>query len=639
MVVGVFRFGLGDLTPVARAKVVAAMQDGVMILDSQMRVVDCNQAAETLFGFDRSCVGRSADELFANHPKLLRLLERQQQNTDLIYSGIGNTVQRISSEMLSDNSLRLLMLRDLSADSKIQDALRLVVERTSQDVGEDFFRSLTRTLALDVRYAMVGVIAENGDQVVETLAFWDTDTYLENFSYELAETPCERVTDSGTCVYPEDVKALFPMDIGLRDFNVEGYLGTPLLSHTGEVVGLLTVMDDKPMDHVEFAITLLEIVANRAAAELERRASEKELIESRQSYLRIVESTEDGVCLTDAQGFIQFVNQPMSDIIGDDEILDKKLWALLDIGATEGYMDGNRVECRIVNPSGRECWVHISKTMIEDDATATTGMLYLFNDVSEEKSLAEINEKIEQQLQQAQKMESLGVLAGGVAHDFNNLLIPILGYLDLIKQKSNGDSLITDYVQRIQHAGGKLAELCNQMLTCSGKGYFIEFDVEVNDQIKDMQQLIRASVPRKFTIEYELESNLPSVWGDGTQLSQVLMNLLINAGEAMNLKDEGKIVISTGSEVITSESLSSLYYGEQPSFGQHIYIDVSDEGVGLSEEDSSRLFEPFYATKFTGRGLGMAIVYGIMRAPRWCNTCFINSGLWYANSSVVSGIE
>ena len=147
LVMGVFRFGLGDLVPVARAKVLADMKEGVMVLDNQMRVVDFNQAVAKLFDFENIAVGQKAHELFEAHPKLMRLLERQQESTELIYTGVGDRVHRINSELLNDkNHSLLLTIHDLSADSKIQDALRLVVEGTSHDVGEDFYRSLTLSL-------------------------------------------------------------------------------------------------------------------------------------------------------------------------------------------------------------------------------------------------------------------------------------------------------------------------------------------------------------------------------------------------------------------------------------------------------------------------------------------------------------
>jgi len=618
LVMGVFRFGLGDLVPVARAKVLADMKEGVMVLDNQMRVVDFNQAVAQLFDFENIAVGQKASELFEAHPKLMRLLERQQESTELIYTGVGDRVHRINSELLNDkNHSRLLTIHDLSADSKIQDALRLVVEGTSFDVGEDFYRSLTRSLslALNTRFAMVGILNADDADSIETLAFWNANSYLDNFAYTLAGSPIEEVVQGKTNFYPEGVATLFPQDKCLTELNIEGYLGTPLSNHAGEILGVLIVMDDKPFKNTDLGKSLLDIFADRAAAEIERRTNEKRIAASEQNYRRIVETTEDGVCVTDANGFIEFSNQQMATLIGGDQqfVLSKKLWSLLDVAESEHrYTENGRVECEITNLNGRKYWVRIAKRMINE----TSGLLYLFSDVSDEKRLEESNQRIEQQLHHAQKLESLGVLAGGVAHDFNNLLMPILGYLDLIRQKVGDDVVVSDYVNRIQHAGGKLADLCNQMLTYAGKGHFIETDINVSRQFEDMQQLMRASVPRSFSIEYRLEPELDLIRADATQLNQIIMNLLINAAEAMSEKSAGQIIITTGEEVIGTEALESLHYGDKLALGEYVFLDVEDEGIGLKEEDAARLFEPFYTTKFTGRGLGMAVVYGIVRSHR-----------------------
>jgi PAS domain S-box-containing protein len=612
MVFGVFGLGLGDLVPIARARVLANMKDGVIVLDSKMRIVDFNGAAKLLFGLPDLEVGRHAEALFLDHPKLLRLLQRQRENTDLVYT-IADRVQMISSEILDEeHGSRLLMIRDLSSDGRIQDALRVVVEGTSQDVGEEFYHSVTRSLAaaLNTRYAVLGIMDEAGGHRVRTLAFWDSGRYRDNVVYDLAGSPCESAIDRGTCTYPDGVARLFPDDSMLVEMNVVGYLGTRLFDHAGNTLGILNVMDDKPLENVELGRSLLEILANRAAAEIEREINERRLAASEQSYRRIVETTEDGVCVTDAEGMIEFVNDRMATMIGDgrDDVLGQRLLGLM---AEEPGPDG---EIRVRNTVGREYWVNIARTHIRDDAGRTSGILHLYRDVTEERHLAEINREIEHHLQHAQKMESLGVLAGGVAHDFNNLLMPILGYLDLIKQRSAGDPVIADYIGRIQNAGGNLADLCNQMLTYSGKGHFVESQFSMNTRITEMQELIRASVPRSIELDFDLEEDIHQILADATQVNQVLMNLVLNAAESMSDKREGRVCIRTGEEYLDRDALATMHVGDDPEPGRFVYVEVEDQGVGLGPEESNRLFEPFYTTKFTGRGLGMAVVYGIVRA-------------------------
>jgi signal transduction histidine kinase/CheY-like chemotaxis protein len=615
MVFGVFRLGIGDVIPVARAKVLAGIKEGFIVLDSHMRVADFNSAASLMFDFSQMRIGDSAESLFSDHPKLLRLLQRQKDDTDLVYK-VGDRIQRISSELLDDeNRSQLLLIRDLSADSKIQDALRLVVEGTgtAQDAGSDFYGSLTRSLAiaLDIRFALIGVLDKNNPDHLQTMAFWDGEGYRDNTDWLLSGTACAQVLQRGTCVFGEAVANSFPDDPLLRELGIEGYLGTPLVGHAGDAVGLLILMDQKPLNNIEMATSLLEISANRASAEVERRANHAQLRQSEQNYRRIVETTLDGVCVTDATGCVEFANERMHQLLGSgNEIYGRSLSGLLGIKDE----DASSLECRITNPAGKTFWVHIARTMVHGNQGEVSGVLNLVRDINEEKQLAETNRRIEQHLQHAQKMESLGVLAGGVAHDFNNLLMPIVGYLDLIRQQVPDDAVVSEYVSRIQHAGDKLAELCNQMLTYSGKVRVNQSDVDINVEITDMRELMRASVPRSIGLEFNLLAGIPHVKADQVQVSQVLMNLVINASESMTGKTTGEITISSGEELLSAADLDELRYDDELRPGRYIYVEVEDQGTGLTEEESSRLFEPFYTTKFAGRGLGMAVVYGIVRS-------------------------
>lgn len=230
------------------------------------------------------------------------------------------------------------------------------------------------------------------------------------------------------------------------------------------------------------------------------------------------------------------------------------------------------------------------------------------------KDEIKVRAQLEAQLFQAQKMESLGVLAGGVAHDFNNLLMPLVGYVDLIRNRISGDPETSGYLDSIQLSGEKLANLCNQMLIYSGGGHFVKTVIDIKEQIIEVQDLVRAAIPSSFRITYHIENGVPAVKADATQFNQVLMNLLINASEAMDPNQAGTITVSTGQTYLDSKPEKTLHFGESINPGNYVYVEIQDEGVGISEENQSRLFDPFFTTKFTGRGLGMAVVFGIVKA-------------------------
>ncbi len=220
---------------------------------------------------------------------------------------------------------------------------------------------------------------------------------------------------------------------------------------------------------------------------------------------------------------------------------------------------------------------------------------------------------LERQLQHAQKLESLGVLTGGIAHDFNNLLMPIVGYLDLLQDRTREDERATEYLGRIRDAAGKLSNLCVQMLTYSGKGQSIRMSADLNELIARLEDLVRASVPRQLHVEYRLAPGLDLVRLDHTQLDQVVINLVMNAAESMSDRTSGTITVATGERALDAAALRSMGNGEAASPGTYVYLEVEDHGVGIDEEALARLFEPFFTTKFTGRGLGMSVVFGIVR--------------------------
>lgn len=229
--------------------------------------------------------------------------------------------------------------------------------------------------------------------------------------------------------------------------------------------------------------------------------------------------------------------------------------------------------------------------------------------IEEEKKL------LESQFQQAQKLESLGVLAGGIAHDFNNLLMEISGNTSLLLLEPDLKSDIRSAIEEIDSGSQKAAALTSQMLAYAGKGKFIETVIDFDSMIQEMDALLSLSVSKRVHVEYELSGEVNPVQCNPTQLQQVVMNLLINASEA---SDElgGSICVRTRREVIDSSFTTPREAGSLrgPSPGEYIVLNIDDTGPGMSSEVIDRCFEPFFSTKFTGRGLGLSAVLGIVEA-------------------------
>lgn len=257
---------------------------------------------------------------------------------------------------------------------------------------------------------------------------------------------------------------------------------------------------------------------------------------------------------------------------------------------------------------------------------ATCGALLGAYRAEQERQHLELEQRrLQVQLQHAQKLESLGVLAGGIAHDFNNLLVSILGNASLALEDLSPLSPARESICQIETAAVRAAELCKQMLAYSGKGRFVVTPLNLSELVSEMAHLLQVSLSKKVILRYNLHPQLPSVAADATQVRQVVMNLLTNASEACAEKS-GLITISTGTVMVDREYLANTWYEEGLPEGTYVYVEVSDTGCGMSEETRARVFDPFFTTKSTGRGLGMAAVLGIVRGHKGAIKCYSEVG-------------
>ncbi|QXE89018.1 hybrid sensor histidine kinase/response regulator [Geomonas subterranea] len=223
--------------------------------------------------------------------------------------------------------------------------------------------------------------------------------------------------------------------------------------------------------------------------------------------------------------------------------------------------------------------------------------------------------RLEQQLLHAQKLESLGILAGGIAHDFNNILTGILGNSSLGLMRIAPDSPAVENLQNIEKGAIRAADLARQMLAYSGKGMFVVEPVSLNSLLTEMVHLLEVSVSKKCRLVLELAEELPPVQADSTQLRQIVMNLVINASEAIGDRG-GTITIRSGYRHFDHQFLKSAWSERELAEGDFLFLQVEDDGCGMDEATLARIFDPFFTTKFTGRGLGMSAVLGIIRGHR-----------------------
>lgn len=256
--------------------------------------------------------------------------------------------------------------------------------------------------------------------------------------------------------------------------------------------------------------------------------------------------------------------------------------------------------------------VALDSSLSRFDVEGNPHLMIVSVNITEKKRLEEQHQRMEAQMLHVQKLESLGVLAGGIAHDFNNILMAILGNADLAMMRLSPTSPACENIGQIEKAARRAADLARQMLAYSGKGHFVIESLNVNAVIEEMTHMLEVSISKKVVLRFNLAQNLPNINVDATQLRQVIMNLVINASEAIGERS-GVIAISTGAVNCDRAYLAEMWIDDRLPEGLYIYLEIADTGCGMDKETISRIFDPFFTTKFTGRGLGMAAVLGIIR--------------------------
>ena len=245
----------------------------------------------------------------------------------------------------------------------------------------------------------------------------------------------------------------------------------------------------------------------------------------------------------------------------------------------------------------------------------TPAVLGVSVDITELKKADHDRQQIERKLLETQKLESLGVLAGGIAHDFNNLLTGILGNASLARMDLPRTSPIMPIIEQIEQATHRAADLCKQMLAYSGKGRFVVQQLDLNQLAEDTTHLLNISISKNCVLRFNLAAKLPAIAVDATQIRQIIMNLVINASEAIGTRS-GVIAISTGVARVNHDYIATLLHPGGITEGDYVFLEVSDNGTGMSSANLEKIFDPFFTTKFTGRGLGLAAVLGIIRGHK-----------------------
>lgn len=550
--------------------------------------------------------------------------------------------------------LSLLIFLIQKATSDRNETERIFADIARRILGksrEEFFQGLAQGIAaaFNVKYVLVGETVRPSDTEVVSLAFFGDGKMLPGIRYPLEGTPCADLANKGPGFYPRNAARTFPQDNLLAEMGIESYFGLPLFSKERRPVGILAILDTKPMhrSHPHHA-QVLELLAERAAAELERARAEealqalvssttfigKECFSNAATALAhwlctesvlIGEFTPEGKVKTvvaeiDGKRVVDFsyelAGSPCAEVanrgfcIYADDVAslfpaDERLKTL----EARGYV-GIPLRAQNGKAIGVLCCISRTRLILPPSGREVFSILAARLSSELERLAAERREKVlAAQLRQAQKMEAVGRLAGGIAHDFNNLLQAIQGYGLLASERLPDDHKAREELGEVLKAAERAAALVRQLLTFSRRSVSCAESVNLNKVILNILKLITRVLGEHIETTFIPGENLSHIHADIAQLEQVLMNLCVNARDAM--PSGGKLTIETKNETLDADFCSNHPWARE---GDYVRLNVTDTGAGIPRDLIEHIFEPFFTTKGIGEGtgLGLATVYGIV---------------------------
>ena len=399
----------------------------------------------------------------------------------------------------------------------------------------------------------------------------------------------------------------------------EIWMAAPLRA-MGVTMGAIVVQsydDSNAYDSADLEV--LTFVGDQIGLFIDRARAVESLRDSEELFRAVFETARDSIFVKDSELRYVRVNHAMEDLFGLSrrDILGRTETELFgpETGGREEEVDRSVLRGQVVeelpekNIRGVRRVFHTVKVPLRNAAGRITGLCGISRDITERRKAEEDRKRLEQQMLEVQKMESLGIMAGGIAHDFNNILVAILGNAEMALEGSKLDAATSGRLRKVRSAAMRASELARQMLAYAGRASFQVEILDLSKMVSELFDIMRASIPRRIEIDCRIPESAVTVEGDAVQIRQVAMNLITNAAEAIEGKGCIEVMVSLASEDEVGERA-----GLPRSASGYALLRVSDDGCGMDADTLDRIFDPFYSTKFSGSGLGLSAVMGIMHS-------------------------
>ena len=617
-------------------QLVECAPEAISILDNEQRITRLNNEFTHIFGFtpdeamgrrldsllippDRTAETRWIQDTLAKGQKVMLETKRQRKDGSLVDVFISTAPVMVMGKQIGV----CVCYRDISDQKRaeqLSSALLRIAEKASAAGDlQHFYRAI---------HSIVGELMYTRNFYV---ALCDSGTQLLSFPYFVDEAdpaPAAKKLGKGLTEYvlrtgepllctPEVFEVLMKRgEVELIGAPSLDWLGVPLKSHD-RTFGALVVQSYT--QNARFGAKekeILTFVSQQIARAVEHKRNEEALRRSEARYRSLVQSAAYGIYRSTLEGQFLDVNPALVSMLGynsADEVLglnpqrevfiDQLEWEKLMREVKNGSRPG-RSEARWRRKDGKVITVRVSGNLVKPSEDASDVLEMIAEDVTEQRVL-------ENQFRQAQKMEAVGRLAGGVAHDFNNLLMVIGGYTEVLLENTGKKHSLFPKIDAIHQATERAAALTRQLLAFSRKQLLELKVVDVNRIVTDMERLLRPLIGESIELQVRLAKDLGRTRADAGQIEQVIMNLVVNSKDAM--PEGGRIVIETANADLDSRNLHHEYSYIHP--GAYIMLSVTDNGQGMDKETQARIFEPFFTTKEKGKGtgLGLSTVYGIIK--------------------------